>query len=53
MADIMQTFSTDFLEKNVYIQIHWIFSKGLLTALIQVMAWCLTGANPVPEPMLT
>ena len=23
------------------------------TALVQVMAWCQTGNNPLPEPMLT
>ena len=30
--------------------------KGLIDnkqALIQVMAWCLTGDKPLPEPMLT
>ena len=42
---------------NVVIQISLKFvHKGYIdnmSALVQVMAWCLTGTKPLPETMLT
>ena len=41
--------------KNTFV--YWFkFTDGLIvckSALVQVMAWCLTGDKPLPEPMLT
>ena len=59
MAAIWQTiFSDFFLWKFLYFGYSFteIFHKGPIvrkSVLLQVMAWCLTGTKPLPEPKLT
>ena len=61
MAAISQTvfFRGIFVNEKfcILIKISWRFvSKGPIDnnpALVQVMAWCQTGDNPLPGPMMT
>ena len=58
MADIFQTFSNAFLNKNVWISIKISLKfvpEGPISnipALVQIMAWHRPGSEPLFEPMM-